>query len=209
MTTAFTVLVAGSLSATQRLHRQIAGSRIIAADAGMAHAATLGLEVELWVGDFDSCDPALIERHADVPRHEHPAEKDATDGELAIAEAVRLGASSLVLAGGMGGQADHALQHFMQGVELARRGVLALISSGDEEAWPLIAGEHLIDLPAGSRISIVAFDDLAGLTLEGVKWPLTGRDVPFGSSLTLSNEALGPVLVRLEGGHGVVIAYPV
>jgi len=32
--------------------------------------------------------------------------------------------------------------------------------------------------------------------------------VPFGSSLTLSNEATGPVTVRLNSGYGVIIAYP-
>ena len=100
MTQAFTILLAGSVTATPRLHSQITRTRIIAADAGMAHAVTLGLEVELWVGDFDSCDPALLHQHDFVPRHEHPSDKDATDGELAIAEATARGARSLVLAGG-------------------------------------------------------------------------------------------------------------
>lgn len=207
--TTFTILLAGTLRSTPRLTAQIAGTRIIAADAGMAHAAALGLEPELWVGDFDSCDPALLEELAHIPRQEHPADKDATDGELAIAAAEALGGTALVLAGGLGGQADHAVQHFAQSVQLARRGVSALITSGDEEVWPLIPGVHLIDVPVGSRISVVAFDDLTAITLENVKWPLDRRDVPFGSSLTLSNEALGPVTVKLEAGHGVIIAYPV
>lgn len=207
--TTFTILLAGTLRSTPRLQGQIAGTRIIAADAGMAHAAALGLEPELWVGDFDSSNPALLEELSHIPRQAHPADKDATDGELAIAEAVARGGTALVLAGGLGGQADHAMQHFAQGIQLARRGVSALITSGDEEVWPLIPGVHLIDVPAGSRISVVAFDDLTAITLENVKWPLDARDVPFGSSLTLSNEALGPVTVKLEAGHGVIIAYPV
>ena len=70
------------------------------------------------------------------------------------------------------------------------------------------AGKHLIDVPAGTRISIIAFDDLTGLSLENVKWPLTDRDIPFGSSLTLSNEAHGPVSITLKQGHGVVVCYP-
>lgn len=113
MTQKFTLLLAGELTVTDRLRAQIGGSRIIAADGGMTHAAAVGVMPELWLGDFDSSDKALIARYADVPRQSHPVAKDATDGELAVDEAVRLGASELLLAGGFGGQADHAFAHMM------------------------------------------------------------------------------------------------
>jgi thiamine pyrophosphokinase len=41
-----------------------------------------------------------------------------------------------------------------------------------------------------------------------VKWPLVNRSVPLGSTLTLSNVALGPVRLSLRAGHGIAIAYP-
>ena len=208
MADTFTILLAGTLRATPRLRDQIAGTRIIAADAGIVHALDLGLEPELWVGDFDSTEPDLLDELKHIPQQTHPAEKDETDGELAIAEAAARGAGSLILAGGLGGQSDHAIQHFTQIIRLARNGVPALISSGDEEAWPLIPGKHVIDVPAGTRMSIIAFDDLTGLSLENVKWPLSDRNVPFGSSLTLSNEARGPISITLKDGHGVIIVYP-
>ncbi|TIO18251.1 MAG: thiamine diphosphokinase, partial [Mesorhizobium sp.] len=84
----FTILLGGDLVRTPRLDRQIEGSRIIAADAGIGHAHMLGLLPELWVGDFDSVPPNLPENLAAVPRKIFPTEKDMTDGELAIAEAL-------------------------------------------------------------------------------------------------------------------------
>jgi thiamine pyrophosphokinase len=65
-----------------------------------------------------------------------------------------------------------------------------------------------VDLPAGTRFSIIAYGDLEGLDLSGVKWPLQDRAVPVGSTLTLSNVALGTVAIGLRSGHGVAIAYP-
>lgn len=208
MTARFSILVGGDVQPTARLIAQVAGRRAIAADAGMAHAETLKLEVELWVGDFDSASPELMARHGHVEREVYPRAKDASDSELAVDAALRRGAGNLVLVGGFGGQSDHALSHVMLAVKLVREGLAAMVTSGYEEAYPLIPGRHSLDLPAGSRVSVIALSDLGALSLSGVQWPLDRRHVPFGSTLTLSNMVLGPVVVTLESGHGVIIAYP-
>ena len=105
----FTILLGGDLAVTPRLMGRIAGSRVIAADSGMAHAALLGVTPELWIGDFDSADAALFDRYAHVERKAFPAEKDMTDGELALAEAVRRGASSFIMPGAFGKGTTEAL----------------------------------------------------------------------------------------------------
>jgi thiamine pyrophosphokinase len=204
----FVVLMGGDLTVTRRLKSQVQKARVIAADGGMAHAETLDLAPELWVGDFDSTSEELAERHRHVARHAFPAEKEKTDGEIAVDEAVRLGAREIVLVGGLGGQADHALAHFGLILKLGRRRVSSFITSGHEEAYPILNGTHHFDLPRGTRFSVVPFTDLAGLDLDGVKWPLSHRSVPLGSSLTISNVAMGPVTVRLSQGYAVALAYP-
>ncbi len=204
----FAILLSGDLTVTRRLRRQLEGARVIAADRGMIHAAVLGLSPELWVGDFDSAGSELAVQYKHVERHTHPAEKAATDGSLAIAVALERGARELILVGGLGGQADHVLGHFGQILGLAKSGLAAFMTSGDEEAYPLLPGSHEIDLPAHSRLSIVPYTDLIAIDIGGVKWPLVKRDVPLGSTLTLSNVAHGAVRIGLKTGHGIVIAYP-
>jgi thiamine pyrophosphokinase len=206
--TRFVILMGGDLVVTRRLRSQVQKTRVIAADGGMAHAEALDLTPELWVGDFDSTSDELAEKYKTVARHAFPAEKDKTDGEIAVDEAVRLGAREIVMVGGLGGQADHALAHFGLILKLGRRRVAAFITSGTEEAYPILNGTHRFDLPQGARFSVIPFTDLAGLDLDGVKWPLTNRSVPLGSSLTVSNIAMGPVTVRLNQGYAVALAYP-
>jgi len=206
--TAFTILLGGDLVVTLRLRRQIEGSRVIAADSGMMHAATLRLVPELWVGDFDSAGSELVLQYAEIPRQTFSPDKDATDGAIAVEEALRRGASSIVMVGGLGGQTDHTAGLLGQALQLAHGGTPALLSSGEEEAHPVLAGTTRIDLPPESRFSIIPFTDLEGLDLAGVKWPLANRDVPLGSTLTLSNVALGPVTVSLRAGYGMAIACP-
>ena len=196
------------MTPTARLRAQIRGARVIAADSGMMHAAALGLVPELWVGDFDSSGSELTMQYREVPREAFPAEKDATDGAIAVAEATRRGASEIVLLGALGGQTDHAVGILGQAIEIARKGLACLLTSGAEEAWPLIPGRMAVELAPGTRFSIIAFSDLAGLDLTGVKWPLADRAVPLGSTLTLSNVALGTVEITLRSGYGIAIAYP-
>ena len=201
----FVILLGGPLTVTPRLLRQIAGARVIAADSGMAHAAGLSVNPELWIGDFDSSDLALVQRYAAVPRQDFPPEKDRTDGELAVAEAMARGASRVLLAGGLGGETGHTLGLLGLALRLARQGTAVLVTSGIEEAHPLLAGNMVIEAPPDSGFSIVPFADLAGLDLANVKWPLSERDVPLGSSLTLSNVAYGPVTVGLRAGYGIAV----
>lgn len=206
--TCFAILLGGDLTVTPRLRSQIRGARVIAADSGMMHASALRLVPELWVGDFDSAGSELTMQYRDVPRETFPAEKDATDGAIAIDAAIARGAIEIVLLGGLGGQTDHTAGLLGQGIRLARQGIGCLLTSGIEEAWPVIGGRMRLDLPPETRLSIIPFTDLHGLDLAGVKWPLADRDVPVGSTLTLSNLALGPVEIALKSGHGIAIAYP-
>jgi thiamine pyrophosphokinase len=206
--TRFAILLGGTLQPTPRLSRQIAGARVIAADGGMRHAGTLGLDPELWVGDFDSTPAVLLARHAGVVRERLSPDKDKTDGELAVDAAIARGAREIVLVGGLGGQADHVLGHFALALRLAQDGIATFLTSGDEEAYPLLPGTTRLDLDDGTRLSLVALSPLRGLTLEGVRWPLSDREVPLGSTLTLSNIAHGPVAIRFESGYAIALAYP-
>ena len=166
----FTILLGGELIRTPRLERQVEGSRVIAADAGIGHARMLGLMPELWVGDFDSVPANLPKDLAAVPRKVFPAEKDMTDGELAIAEALQRGASSLVLAGAFGGKrADHAFLHLALAVRLAEAGTTVLLTSGAQEGVPILPGKASFDYDDGTLFSVLGFSDLSGLTAIGAK----------------------------------------
>src|SRR5690348_14187528 len=84
---------------------------VIAADSGLAVATALGLAVDHLVGDLDSVDAAAVEaaEAAGTTVERHPAEKDATDLELALDAALVRGARRLVVVDGGGDRLDHLL----------------------------------------------------------------------------------------------------
>lgn len=204
----FSILLGGEVRRTSGLEDQIAGTRVIAADSGIGHAATLDIEPELWVGDFDSVSDDMRQAYAHVPREVFPPAKDKTDGEIAIDAALGLGASSLVLVGAFGGsRPDHAYLHMVQAMRLAEQGVPTLLTSGWQEGCAILEGQrHTYDFPDGTVFSILVFGDLSGLTVEGAKWPLSAVEVPVGSSLTMSNEVQGRLTVTLQRGRALLFA---
>ena len=203
----FVILLGGTVHANDRLRDLVAGARVLAADGGIAHAEALGLEPELWLGDFDSTSPELDRRYAHVPRSVFPAAKDMTDGELALNEAYRLGATEVVLCGAFGGsRTDHTLLHLTMATAHAAEGRKIILSSGDEEAHPLVAGSYKFDFPEDTLFSIVAFSPLHGLFIEGARWPLQNMELSFGSSLTVSNSVRGTLRVSLDSGKAILIA---
>jgi thiamine pyrophosphokinase len=203
----YVVLLGGDVTPTLRLKSQIAGARIIAADSGMRHASVLALEPELWVGDFDSTSTALRDQWSRISQERFPVAKDKTDGELAIDAAIQRGATEIILVGAFGGQFDHTLAHATLLVSLAKRNIKSLATSGAEEAWPLLNSLSLWQIPKSTRISVVGLSEMKALSIIGVRWPLHRRDVPLGSTLTLSNESNGDIAITLEQGVGLVLLY--
>lgn len=206
----FVILLGGPLAVGSRLLAQVAGARAIAADGGIRHAGALGLAPEIWVGDFDSSDENLATRHAAVPRLEYPAEKNLTDGELALQIALERGATDIVMAGALGGErADHAWGHVVQALALALDGRRMFLTSGEEEGYPLLPGRPLtLDLPKASLFSVLGLDRLEGLTITNARYPLDDFHLPFGSSRTISNVAEGEVHFVLGAGRALVLARP-
>lgn len=206
----FTILLGGDFSPTARTAAQIAGSRVIAADSGMGHARSIGVVPELWVGDFDSEPDDLPFELTQVRREKFPPEKDKTDGELAVDAALARGADSLVLAGAFGGpRVDHAFLHLTMAMTLAEKGIATLLTSGSQEGVPLLIGKTRFRYADGTLFSVIAFSSLDGLSIIGAKWPLEKVHVPFGSSLTISNEVRGDLTVELGAGRAMLIAHPV
>ena len=197
------ILVGGRLVQTPALGGLPAPALVVAADGGARHAAALGVRVDTWVGDFDSSQGLTLS----APREVYPTAKDATDAELAVQVALGRGARQLVLLGAFGGRFDHAAALMLGAVRLAREeGVRVTLSSGDEWAWPLVPEQPLsLDFAPGLTLSVLACANLTGLSLSGVRWPLSSAAVPLGSGWTVSNEtAGGAVTARVQGGYGLL-----
>ncbi|MDQ3379394.1 MAG: thiamine diphosphokinase [Actinomycetota bacterium] len=184
-----------------------AGTPVVAADSGLEHARELGLEVTLAVGDFDSASPEVVAtaEASGTPIERHPAEKDATDLELALDAALKLRPQRVVLLAGIGDRLDHLFSAFLllaspryAGVEVDAHIGLARVH--------VVRGERTLSGLPGELVSLFALHGRAeGVRTEGLAYPLDGETLEPGSSRGVSNvfaSARGTIAVE----RGVLIA---
>jgi thiamine pyrophosphokinase len=180
---------------------------VIAADGGVERAAALGLHVDLVVGDLDSARPAAVDAAertgAAVVRH--PAEKDASDLELALDEAARRAPKRLLVIASAGGRLDHLASsvQVLGAPVLHEIEVDALV--GDALVH-VVRGERTLAGSPGELVTLVALHGrVEGVTTVGLAYPLHDEPLEPASSRGLSNVFAGPV-ARIAVERGVLLA---
>ncbi len=164
---------------------------IIAADGGARHCQELGLAPDLLIGDFDSLSPEDLERFREqnVQIIPHPARKDQTDLELALRQALKSGANQMIVFGALGRRRDMSIANILLMAAPEFSGVDIRIQEKDQEIRVLRAGGTLrIQGEKGDTLSLLPLTgDAAGVSLEGLEYPLKDETLPFGATRGVSN----------------------
>ena len=184
---------------------------IIAADSGMEFLYRKGIDPDIIVGDFDSVDEEILDSFREKEYIEIcvlSKEKDDTDTEHAVREAIVRGAGSITILGATGTRLDHVL------------GNIALLGIGLEENVEIELLDpynrvRMLDHPVtiqkkkqfGSYLSVLPYSGrIKGLTITGMKYPLEHFDMDSYSSRGVSNEIVADEAeIRFEEGVVLLI----
>ncbi len=166
-------------------------SHVVAADAAAEWCLTMGRLPDLAVGDFDSAAPGAAARLRELGCEvvQHPEEKDDTDLDLAVREALARFGRPVELTAAFTLRPDHTLAAFGT---LLRAGPDARIA---EPGWWAVAvtpeRPFGMDARAGTSFSVVPIGDAGGVTIEGARWPLIAASLPSLAGRGVSNVAAG------------------
>jgi thiamine pyrophosphokinase len=181
----------------------------IAADSGLHHATALGVRVDLVVGDLDSVDRDALDAAVagGTLVEEHPAEKDATDLELALDAATRQGAGHVVVVGGAGGRVDHFLANVALLTSPRFAGVQIEMLLGTARVAVARGAEGPVEIggESGDLVTLLPFGgDARGITTKGLQYPLHGESLTVGTTRGVSN-VVGEVPASVELDEGVLL----
>lgn len=162
---------------------------VVAADGGLDRAAALGLAVDVVVGDLDSVSAELLAaaEAAGARVARHPEAKDATDLELALDEAVALGARRVLVVASGDGRLDHlAASLLLLGAE--RYAELTVDGLVGDAVVHVVRRERTIPGERGALLTLLPVGGPAtGVVTDGLEYPLTGETLEPGSSRGVSN----------------------
>ena len=178
---------------------------VLATDGGAVHCHSLGIKPDIVVGDMDSIPGWLLAqlRQQKVEVHTFPQRKDETDLELAIDLAIERGMGEIIILGALGERWDMSIASVMLLATARFAGIQIILRTGSTALFCL-RGPDRKELSAfpGDRLSLIPIGGpVAGVTLQGLEYPLTNHPIPLGSTLGISNIVTSPqVALTIQEG---------
>jgi thiamine pyrophosphokinase len=165
-----------------------------------ADACPEDVQVDLLIGDFDT----LTNIPADIETISFPSEKNESDLELAVEEAVRRGYDCFYIYGCLGGRLDHTIASISVLASISQRNMTGYLISEKEVITAVTNRKLTLNSKKTGTVSVFPVGGAAkGVTLTGLKYPLNDAELPF-SSLGLSNEFIDEE-VTIEVSNGTLI----
>jgi thiamine pyrophosphokinase len=175
----------------------------IAVNGGTRVAREVGVVPHLLIGDSDSLPASLqqwLSAHQ-VPRQTFPAEKDATDFELAVQHAIGARADAILCIGLTGNRIDHTVANLSVLSVVHHAGIHVEAINGEEHIF-LVSNELLLEGEAGQTVSLIPWGGNAeGVETTGMKWELQKETLYWGQARGISNVMQQDrVSIRLSSG---------
>ncbi|WP_440895246.1 thiamine diphosphokinase [Amphibacillus sp. Q70] len=163
----------------------------IGCDRGSLYLLENKLPIHLAIGDFDSVNGEELNqiKAQAVQFALHPIEKDYTDLELALDEALKMDVEKIFIFGVTGGRKDHELSSIFLLEQLANKHIQATIIDRQNRMTIYHPGKYSIKHnKLYPKVSFLALSEqVRSLSLAHFYYPLTKVTIKRGDSLTISN----------------------
>ena len=160
---------------------------IVAADGGADHARRAGVVPDVIIGDLDSVSPSARKQFASS-QWVFVDKQNNTDLQKALDYLIKHKCKKCTLIGFDGGRPDFTLGNLLALYPYARKMDWCVEING-WQIYPLIKTKTFNARP-GARVSLLPLTPCSGVTLAGLKFPLTNARLPLGTTRTLSNVSL-------------------
>lgn len=194
---------------------------VIAADSGVDFLLQKGIVPQVLLGDFDSClgESVRFCEKSGSRILRLKVDKDQTDTEAALEEALNMGFSQAVVIGALGGgRFEHSLANISLIETYKRRGMDVVLVSGKTAVCSVglpggtveegqAGRERVFYGKPGDWVSLFPVTgEVHGVTTMNLRFPLASATLRRGSTLGVSNEMLKEeARVSVDAGFMLII----
>ena len=178
--------------------------KIIAVDGGLKRLRQAGIVPDLIGGDFDT-----LESNPETGNLLClPGEKDVPVSYAAAMSAADEGFERIIIFGGTGGRTEHTFANVQLLAALAKRGVKGFLADDGRTMFVSDGGTTKIAARKSGYVSVFSLDTKCeGVTLKGLKYPLSGYTLTNEFPIGVSNEFIGQTAeIIVEKGVYLVVA---
>ena len=184
---------------------------IIGVDGASEWLMERGVVPDYFIGDFDSVSGGFLEKIKDSFPEKlviSPQEKDETDTELAVRQAIKLAPEQIIVFGGMGSRLDHVIAN-IHSLLLAEEAGITCKLLGQNNVIQLLLAKQIKRIPKSSfpYVSLIPFSDtVSGITVTGFKYPIYDGQMKRGKPYGISNELISDVgTIEIKDGILLII----
>lgn len=184
---------------------------MIAVDSGMEFFRQAELIPDIIIGDFDSVQPdtlAYFEKKKGIDWVRLIPEKDDTDTEAAIRRAIEEKCKRIHLLGATGNRIDHVLGNIqLLGIGLSAQAEIFIVDKNNRIRMIDAGIQIKKEEQYGDYVSLIPFTpEVTGVTLTGMKYPLSNFCLKCYNSLGISNEIVSDAAeIKLRDGVLLVL----
>ena len=176
---------------------------IIAADSGISHLKGFGVEPDIIMGDFDSCE-VPTEYNCEIVRFK--PEKDDTDLMIAVKKALSLGFDKIFILGATGGRFDHTIAALQTLEYIFEHGSYGALFDENNAVYIQGVGKSRYKADKNCYFSVLSLTDESVVSISGTKYELQDSVIARSFPLGVSNEFVKEyAVIELSKGKVLII----
>ena len=174
---------------------------VIVLDGAIERVVSLGIKVDVWLGDFDHVHSA---DYSDYPlKKVHTPDQNLTDLEKAFEYLLEEGYPAVNVVWASGKRMDHTLNNFHSLVAYGRK--LKIVFFDDYSTSYLLPYLYEKWYPAGTPISLLPYGEAFQVKSAGLVYDLNHPVLSLGTQTSSSNEAREDGIVKISYESGSLI----
>lgn len=181
---------------------------IIAVDGGLYILDKLSIKPNIIIGDMDSVSDDMINKYSSVQKEVYSTDKDLTDSEIAIKNAMKLQPKEICLFAVTGDYIDHSIANILNLLRNTDKNIELKLITKNSSILPIADQKKYLNNYKGRRFSLFPIGNIKDLRMAGCKYTFKNKKDLSPLDYSISNVITeNQAIVEIKKGMAVIVIF--